>query len=104
MGEINSPAASLPGLASEHSACQRSQIHVEGSHTCTQTKATYFKTSEDEIKFQTLNHLSNLWIAHLYCLGIQIAHELPVGRFHSRPSGQKAGYTSCSFAKTTWFS
>lgn len=65
VGEINSPAASLPGYASEHSACQRSQIHVEGSHTCTQIKAIFFKTSEDEIKFQTLNHLSNLWIWHI---------------------------------------
>lgn len=65
VGEINSPGASLPGYASEHSACQRSQIHVEGSHTCTQIKAIFFKTSEDEIKFQTLNHLSNLWIWHI---------------------------------------
>lgn len=65
VGEINSPAASLPGYASEHSACQRSQLHVEGSHTCTQIKAIFFKTSEDEIKFQTLNHLSNLRIWHI---------------------------------------
>lgn len=93
VGEINSPAASLPGYASEHSACQRSQIHVEGSHTCTQIKAIFFKTSEDEIKFQTLNHLSNLWIWHI-CI-------LPVHRFHSQPSRQKAGYASFSFAKTT---